>query len=102
MTSTQIVRVGEDRIIEADGPDAADYSIVRAHDDSLARRFRTGGVNGKTADESAEANLADWSEYHFGEFLLFRDGLLMASAENGIICSLRPDNPALVRQGRAA
>lgn len=99
--NTQIVRVGPDRIVEASGPDERTYQIVNEQD-QLSRVLRTGGVNGKTADETAEANLAEWSETHTGGFMLFRDGLLVAHAEGGVIRSLRPDNPALVREGRAA
>lgn len=79
----------------ATGEDAETYRIVQ--DDALVIEFRTAGINGKTPDETAEANLADLSETYPGEFLLFRDAMIVAYSEGGIIYSLRPDNPALVR-----
>ena len=94
---TQIVRVRPDRMIVATGPDQESYRIVRCADDRLVCQFETAGVNGKTADETAEANLADWTDTNGGECLLFRDELLVAYAEAGVIYSLRPDNPAFVK-----
>lgn len=82
------------RLLTLAGPGAEHYRIVRSEDDMLATEFRTVGVNGKTADETATANLADWSEQHGGEFLLFRieigDPKLMGWAQAGVVTSYSP------------
>lgn len=73
------------RILAVAGPGAQEYRIVSAGDNSLAAEFRTIGVNGKTPDGTAEANVADWSDRHDGEFLLFDDaGRLMGWARGGV------------------
>lgn len=72
------------RILAVAGPGEREYRIVNAGDDS-ATLFRTIGVNGKTPDETAEANVADWSDRNDGEFLLFDDaGRLMGWARGGV------------------
>ena len=90
------------RILKSTGPDALDYRIVNAEDDSLVTEFRTGGVNGKTNHETAEANLADVSEMNSGTFLLFAENLLMATSVGGLVYSLRPDRPGQLRKEVAA
>lgn len=89
------------RIVRATGPDALDYQITDEQD-ALVSTFRTGGVNGKTNHETAEANLADISEHNGGTFLLFCEGLLMATSTGGIINSLRADRPGQTREEVAA
>lgn len=89
------------RILKSTGPDALDYRIIDEQD-ALVAEFRTGGVNGKTNHETAEANLADVSEYNSGTFLLFCEDLLMATSVGGIVFSFRDDRPGYLRAEVAA
>lgn len=84
------------RVVNSTGPDAREYQITDEQD-ALVAAFRTGGVAGKTNHETAEANLADVSTYNSGTFLLFCEGLLMATSVGGTINSLRPDRPGQLR-----
>jgi hypothetical protein len=64
---------------------AIDYEIVAA-DGTVAVAFRTGAVNGKTADSTAVANLADFSEYHPGEYSVRRRGGETIAHAHGGVC----------------
>jgi hypothetical protein len=62
-------------LLDPHAPDAQSYRIYRVEGNGLrlVAAFRTGGVNGKSADDTAIGNLADLSEHGGGEHRLFRD-----------------------------
>ncbi len=67
-------------------PNAQAYEIQR--NGRMVAWFLTGGVNGKTPDETALANLADWSDQHQGAWSLWKQGrgsnlIRLAVAEQG-------------------
>ena len=65
--------------------DAATY-VVRNEAGGHALVFYTGGVNGKSRDDTAIGNLADFTETQDGTFTVWRVGLvstLLATAQHG-------------------
>lgn len=75
-----------DRMLLDEGaPDAERFYITTLRGVRLAA-FRTGGVNGKTAEDTAIGNAADLSERSDGPLFLHRhDGSFVARCEAGLI-----------------
>lgn len=69
-------------LIDPDGPDAEWFEI--RNDAARVTAFYTGGVNGKSAEDTAIGNLIDASEYTDGALHLYR-GPLLPSWSNGIV-----------------
>lgn len=81
-----------DRLLLARGAHERTYELRRvgaagASPDGVV--FVTDSVNGNTPDETAEANLADWSDHNEGAWELSRYGLdgrtVLARAEHGCV-----------------
>lgn len=72
-------------LIDPHAPDREGFSIHRAGSFCAAVTFVTGGVNGKTARQTAEGNLADMSEYERGVLELRCCGELLATADGGLV-----------------